>query len=99
MKTLNANKPQGYPDKSNNHIENVYVPFCVISHYRNEVRFIPSYLFPHVQKRYICIPVKYKKVLFSRSSQVTFLNHIFTRGNRENKETTVFPIKLSKIAL
>lgn len=50
MKTLNVNEPQGYSDKSKNHIESVYILYCVISHYRNEVRFLPSYPFPHVQK-------------------------------------------------
>jgi len=32
MKTLNVNESQGYSEKSKDHIENVYLMFCVISH-------------------------------------------------------------------
>lgn len=60
--------------------------YCFVWYFScNEVRFLPSYPFPYT-KGYICIYVKYRKVLFSRS-QLTFLKHIFTKGCIEEIKT------------
>lgn len=66
MKTLNVSDPQGCSDKSKDHTENMYIPFCVISHYHNEVSFPPTYPFENKRKHLHICKVQ-KKDVFSRS--------------------------------